>query len=170
MERPTVLLTDILIDRLSFTESFDPNLADQFTGPSSAPSEGSAQNIKLDVALKSAQEMGLSSSKLSVQGLADLRLRGTVAEPVILGRTNITGGELFFNERRYQVQSGVIEFINPVRTEPVVNLSVTTTVDQFNISLNFVGPIDHLRTSYTSDPALPPVDVINLWLQTPHRR
>ena len=158
-----VLTGQVLIDRLSFTESFDlATFADQFTGPSSPPSEGMTRNIKLDVALKSAQEMGLSSNQLSIQGSADLQVRGTVAEPVILGRTNVTGGELFFNDRRYQVQSGVIQFVNPVRTEPVVNLSATTTVDQFNINLNFIGPIDRLRTSYTSDPPLPPVDVINL--------
>ena len=74
----------VLIDRLSFTESFDlATLADEFTGPSSPPIGGIAQNIKLDVALKSAQEMGLSSSKLSLQGLAGLRVGGTIAEPVI---------------------------------------------------------------------------------------
>src|SRR5262249_9161754 len=28
--------------------------------------------------------------------------------------------------------------------------------------LSFVGPIDRLRTNYSSDPPLPPVDVINL--------
>jgi len=39
---------------------------------------------------------------------------------------------------------------------------VTTSADQFNISLNFVGPLDRLRTTYTSDPPLPPVDIINL--------
>ena len=90
-----VLTGQVLIDRLSFTESFDlATFADQFTGPSSPPSEGMTRNIKLDVALKSAQEMGLSSNQLSVQGSADLQVRGTVAEPVILGRTNITGGEL----------------------------------------------------------------------------
>jgi translocation and assembly module TamB len=155
----------VLIQRLSFTEScFIATFADQFTGPSSPPTEGIAQNIKLDVALRSAEEVGLTSSNLSMQGSADLRVRGTVAEPVLLGRANITGGELFFNERRYEVQSGLIQFANPVRTEPVVNLSVTTTVDQFNINLNFAGPFDHLRTTYTSDPALPPVDVINLLL------
>ena len=99
-----------------------------------------------------------------MQGSADLQVRGTAAEPVILGRTNITGGELFFNDRRYQVQNGVIQFVNPTRTEPIVNLLATTTVDQFDISLSFMGPIDRLRTNYTSDPALPPVDVINLLL------
>jgi translocation and assembly module TamB len=153
----------VLINRVSFTKAFDlATFADQFSGPSSPPSEGFAQNLKLNVALKSKDDMGLSSSELSVQGSVDLRVVGTAADPVILGRTNITEGEMFFNDRRYEVQNGVIEFVNPVRTEPVVNLLVTTTADQFNISLNFVGPLDRLRTTYTSDPPLPPVDIINL--------
>ena len=158
-----LLAGQVLIDRLSFTESFDlAAFVAQFTAPSSSSSEGMAQKIKLNLALKSTQEMGLSGTQMSVQGSADLQVRGTLAEPVILGRTNITGGELFFNDRRYQVQSGVIQFVNPARTEPIVNLSVTTTVDQFNLSVKFIGPIDRLRTTYTSDPPLPPVDVINL--------
>jgi translocation and assembly module TamB len=153
----------VLIDRVSFTKSFDlATFADQFSGPSSPPSEGLAQNLKLNVALKSTGDMGLSSSELSVQGSVDLRVIGTAANPVILGRTNIAGGEMFFNDRRYELQNGAIEFVNPVRTEPVLNLTVTTTADQFNISLNFVGPLDRLRTTYTSDPPLPPVDIINL--------
>jgi translocation and assembly module TamB len=35
-------------------------------------------------------------------------------------------------------------------------------VQQYNITLNFVGPIDHLRTNFTSDPSLPSSDIINL--------
>jgi translocation and assembly module TamB len=89
-------------------------------------------------------------------------VRGTAAEPVLLGRTDITGGELFFNGNRYKVESGVIQFVNPVRTEPMVNVLVTTTVNQFNLSMNFTGPIDRLRTTYTSDPPLAPIDIINL--------
>ena len=136
-----LLSGQVLIERLSLTESFDlASFAEQFSGPASPSNEGIAQNIKLDVALKSAQDMAISSSKLSVNGSADFRLRGTADEPVILGRANITGGEVFFNDRRYQVQNGAIEFINPVRTEPIVNLLVMTTVDQFNITLNFTGP------------------------------
>ena len=154
----------VLVDRLSLTKDFDlGTFADQF-GTISTPSAGPkfAQNVKLNVSVKSAREMALASSKLSVQGSADLMVRGTAAEPVILGRSDITGGEIFFNGNRYTVESGVIQFVNPVHTEPVVNILVTTTVNQFNLSMNFVGPIDRLRTTYTSDPPLAPIDIINL--------
>ncbi|MGO8814815.1 MAG: translocation/assembly module TamB domain-containing protein [Terriglobia bacterium] len=159
-----LLSGQVLVDRLSLTKDFDlSTFADQFTGNSSASAgPGFAQNVKLNVSLNSASEMALASSKLSVQGSANLMVRGTAADPVLLGRTDITGGELFFNGNRYIVESGVIQFVNPVRTEPVVNVLVTTTVNQFNLSMNFTGPIDRLRTTYTSDPPLAPIDIINL--------
>jgi translocation and assembly module TamB len=159
-----LLSGQVMIDGLSLTKEFDlSTFADQFTGiaePAAGPTF--AQDIKLDVSLKSASEMALTSSKLSVQGSADLMVRGTVDDPVILGRTDITGGEVFFNGNRYMVESGVIQFINPVETEPVVNIRGTTIINQFNLTMNFVGPIDRMRTTYTSDPPLAPVDIINL--------
>jgi translocation and assembly module TamB len=85
-----------------------------------------------------------------------------VAQPVVLGRVNLSGGDLIYAKKRFILQGGTIDFINPVQTQPVVNLTLNTTVQQYNIHMQFQGPIDHLRTNYTSDPALPPADIINL--------
>ena len=63
---------------------------------------------------------------------------------------------------RYQIERGIIEFLNPSRTQPVVNLLLTTTISQYRLSLNFVGPIDKMRTNYISDPPLSTAEVINL--------
>jgi translocation and assembly module TamB len=154
----------MLIDRLSFTKDFDlANFMAQFSGdtPAEAPSSF-ARNMKLHVAVQTANNLNAVSSKLSIEGTANLTVGGTAADPVILGRTTLTAGDIFFLGKRYQVQSGTIEFANPVRTQPTLNLYVTTTVQQYNITLNFVGPIDRLRTNYTSDPSLAPSDIINL--------
>ena len=153
----------VTIDGLSFTPDLDlANFIGQLS--SSTPSVPSKweQNTRLDIAVASSQDLALSSSKLSLQGSADLRVTGTIANPVVLGRTILTGGELFFMGNRYQVQNGTVVFANPVRTEPTVNLFVTTVVEQYNITLNFVGPVDRLHTNYTADPALPAVDIIHL--------
>ncbi|MBI4460945.1 MAG: translocation/assembly module TamB domain-containing protein [Acidobacteria bacterium] len=159
-----LLSGQVLVDRVSFTRDFDLAVfLDQFRGsPSPPPSEGFAQQMKLDIRVVATEGLGLESAKLSVQGSGNLSVRGTAAQPVILGRANLTGGELFFLVHRYEIQNGVINFTNPLRTEPVVNLSVRTVVNQYDLNLTFVGPVDNLRTAYTSDPPLPPVDIINL--------
>jgi len=51
---------------------------------------------------------------------------------------------------------------NPNRIEPRVNLAAETRVKRYNIQLLFRGPIDQLRTTYSSEPPLPPADIINL--------
>ena len=158
------LTGQVTVEHVSFTPDFDlATFLSQFSGESGPPpQQGLVTNIKLNVALQSGSQMNLVSSKVSLQGFANLRIVGTAADPVILGRTNLSGGEIFVGSNRYVIQSGTIDFLNPVETQPVVNLQVTTVIDQYNIGLHFEGPMARLQTSYTSDPPLPPVDIINL--------
>ncbi len=156
----------VRIERVSFTPDFDlSTFTSQFSGGGASDSgtPGSfTQGMKLNIAVQSTSQMNLVSSQVSVKGDANLRVVGTAADPVILGRTNLTGGEFFLAGNRYQVDHGTIDFLNPVRTEPVLNVQVKTTINQYNITLGLNGPVERLQTTYTSDPALPPVDIINL--------
>lgn len=154
----------VKIQHISFTPDFDlSSFTDQFSTGGSGPSApGFAQTVKLNIAVQSTSQMDLSSSQVSVRGNANLRVAGTAAEPVILGRTTLTGGEIFEAGNRYVIQIGTIDFLNPVRTDPVVNLQAKTTIDQYNIGINIQGPVERLQTSFNSDPALPPADIINL--------
>jgi translocation and assembly module TamB len=97
-----------------------------------------------------------------VAGSANLHVRGTATQPVILGRLNLTGGDLIFSGNRYQLQGATIDFSNRSRTQPVVDMAMNTTISQYEIQMHFWGPADHLHTNYASDPSLPPADIINL--------
>jgi translocation and assembly module TamB len=154
----------VLIDSLSFTQNFDlASLAGQVqSGAESAPSQGMANKIKLDIAVETARDLNLASSEVSLQGQANLRVVGTAADPVIVGRTEFTAGDIFLMNKRYQIERGIIAFSNPNRTEPVLNILLTTTINQYNLSLTFLGPLDKMQTSYVSDPPLPTADIINL--------
>jgi translocation and assembly module TamB len=155
----------VKIERVSFTPDFDmSSFISQFSGDSSdSGTPGSfTQSMKLDIAVQSTSQMNLTSSQVSVRGDANLRIAGTADTPVILGRTNLTGGEFFLANNRYEIQQGTIDFVNPIHTEPVLNVQVKTTINEYTITLGLSGPVDRLQTTYTSDPALPPVDIINL--------
>ncbi len=154
----------INLQQLSFTPDFDlMELMGQFGGTTSPPpSQGFTSDLQLDMKVISPQGINLVSRELSLEGGLNLNIRGTAADPVILGRVNLSTGDLIFRGNRYLLQGATIDFVNPVRTEPVVNASINTTVQQYNIAMRFEGPIDHLRTNYTADPSLPPADIINL--------
>jgi translocation and assembly module TamB len=152
------------LDQLSFTPDFDlMDMMGQFGGTTSPPpSRGFTNNLQLQLALRSPQGINLSSRELSLAGGLNLQVRGTAAQPVILGRVNLTSGDLIFRGNRYLLQGATLDFINPATTQPVVNAALDTTIQQYNIAMRFEGPVDKMRTSYTSDPALPPADIINL--------
>ena len=154
----------VLIDRLSFQEGFDlgtfmSQLSDDSTVGTPSPF---ASNMNLSISVQSTQNLDLASSQVSIAGNANLNVTGTAANPVILGRIALNSGELFFQGKRFEIEHGTIAFVNPVRTEPVLNLYVKTVIEQYNITINFSGSLDRLKTNYTSDPTLAPVDIINL--------
>src|SRR5207244_13014045 len=121
----------VLIDSLSFTQNFDlASLAGQVqSGPESTPSEGMAQNLKLNIAVQTARDLNLTSSAVSLQGQANLRVIGTAADPVIVGRTEFTGGDVFLMNKRYQIERGIIEYSNPNRQRQETNLIHATTTN-----------------------------------------
>ncbi len=153
----------VSVDQLSFAPDFDlSSIVALSNGVEEPPSRGFANNLRLNIYVRSAQGLNLVSRTLSVNGAANLRLTGTAAEPVVLGRATLNGGDLVFQGNRYVLASGVVDFVNPTRTEPNVNLSLTTTIEQYKVGLRIEGMPDRLHTSYSSDPALPPADIINL--------
>ena len=161
----SVLRGQVNIDNLSFTPDFDlMSFMGALGGGESTPppASGMAANMQLNIGLRSITGINLVSRELSVAGNTNLRVTGTGANPVILGRVNLTGGDLIFMGNRYVLQGGTLDFVNPSMTQPVVNVGVSTTIQQYNIQMRFWGPADHLHTNYASDPALPPSDIINL--------
>jgi translocation and assembly module TamB len=155
----------IEVEQMQFTPDFD--LSDFMSslggGAATAPPTGGlAQAIQLDVGVASTSGVSLVGRTLSLQAAANLRVMGTAAQPVILGRMNIDGGDLIFYGNRYVLQDGTVDFVNASQTQPVLNLSATTDIQQYNVQIHLWGPVDHLHTNYSSDPALPPSDIINL--------
>ena len=149
---------------ISFTPAFDLNdFIAQFSGGVAAPpSQGFSQNVTLNLAVNSTNNVDLLSRALRVNGSANLQVRGTAADPVILGRVNLNSGDIVLNNGRFVLTGGTIQFVNPAETEPVLNVALTTTIQQYTINMRFTGPATQLQTQYNSDPALPQADILNL--------
>jgi translocation and assembly module TamB len=159
-----VLGGSIDLSDLSATSAFDLTtfITSLSGGVAAPPSRGFTQNIRLNVAVRSTNNVSLTSRMLTVGGTANLQVRGTVADPVVLGRVNLNRGDVILHGDRFVLNGGTIQFVNPTETQPVVNLNLNTTIQQYSINLRFNGPVNQLRTEYNSDPALPPADIINL--------
>ena len=151
------------VTELSLASDLDLNTLSQGLTQHSAPHQaGVSDSIKLAVLVQSNNRLKASNSQLSVEGNLNLQVVGTAADPVIVGRMDLTSAEFLFRARRYQLQRGFVVFDNPHQTRPTLDVSITTTVQQYNVTLGARGPLEKLTTSYVSDPPLPTADIISL--------
>jgi len=159
-----LLSGDVLITR--FTVSPDLDIA-ALTATANAvqaiaPPEAPSNHIRLDVHLASSPQLNFQNAYAKLAGDVDLRLRGTIASPSLLGRVSITEGSAIIAGTRYELQQGDISFTNPVRIQPSIDLNATARVEDYDITLGLHGTLDKPTVTYRSDPPLPEADVVAL--------
>jgi translocation and assembly module TamB len=142
------------VDFASFAPSPAANVPPDPTAPSS--------HVRLDVHIFSAPQLDFQNSYAQLAGSVDLRIRGTVAQPAILGRINITDGTANFAGTTYTLQRGQIFFTNPVMIEPIIDIDATTRVEEYDITIGMHGSINNLTPTFRSEPPLAQADVISL--------
>jgi len=159
-----VVSGELQITRFSLSPGFDfgAYLAGNRQSSVLTGSDSLLNKIKFDLHIYTAPDLRFDSSLARVSGDADLRLRGTMAKPVLLGRTNIQEGQIFFNGAKYELERGDISFTNPVKIDPVLDLAASIRVRDYDIEIGFHGTSDKLNVTYRSEPPLPQADIIAL--------
>lgn len=138
--------------------SFAPSPAANVPPDPNAPSS----HVRLDVHVFSAPQLDFQNSYAQLAGSVDLRIRGTVAQPAILGRINITDGTANFAGTTYRLQHGQIFFTNPVTIQPFIDIDATTRVEEYDVTIGLHGNINQLTPTFRSEPPLAQADVISL--------
>jgi translocation and assembly module TamB len=160
----STLSGDITVNRLTMTPGFDfgAYLARSAQTTALPQTNPLLNQIRLDVHIVTAPELQMQTAVVRLSGDADLRLRGTAAKPVLLGRADILEGEIYFNGAKYRLERGGVTFTNPVSTDPVLDLQASTHVRDYDITVVVNGKVDKLNITYRSEPPLPTADVIAL--------
>ncbi|HEY1902985.1 MAG TPA: translocation/assembly module TamB domain-containing protein [Terracidiphilus sp.] len=158
------LTGDVLITRFSVSPDLDiAALAAQAnTVQVIAPPDAPSNHIRLDVHVVSSPQLNFQNAYAKLAGNVDLRLRGTVASPSLLGNISITEGSAIIAGTRYDLQRGNVSFTNPVRIEPSIDLNATARVEDYDITLGVHGTPQKPAVTWRSDPPLPEADVVAL--------
>jgi translocation and assembly module TamB len=120
-------------------------------------------NIKLDIHVQTAPELQMRTAIARLSGDADLRIRGSVARPAVLGRADILEGQATFHGTKFTLERGDITFTNPVAIEPQLNLQASTRVRDYDLNITITGTPDRgLNVNYRSEPPLPKSDIVAL--------
>jgi translocation and assembly module TamB len=159
-----LLSGDVLITRFTVSPDLDfAALAAQASAATTiTPPDAPTNHIRLDVRILSSPQLNFQNAFAKLAGDVDLRLRGTLATPALQGRISITEGNAIIAGTRYELQRGEISFTNPVRIEPLIDLSASARVEDYDITLSLHGTTDKMGVTYRSDPPLPESDVVAL--------
>lgn len=158
-----LLSGNVLITRFGVGPDVDFAAFSSAGGVSAPPDPGAASSkIRMDVHVTSSPQLDFQNSYAKLAGRVDLTIRGTVAEPTILGRIQITDGSATFAGTKYQLQRGDVYFSNPVRIDPVIDLDATARVETYDITVGIHGTASNLKPTYRSEPPLTEADIFNL--------
>ncbi len=133
------------------------------SGVSLPPNPESPTNkVRLDIRITSAPSLNFQNSFARLAGNVDLAIRGTLAQPTVLGRVTIIEGTATFNGEKFELQHGEIYFTNPVRIQPVLDLTATTTVENYTVTIALQGTTTKLNPTFRSEPPLSEQDIFSL--------
>jgi translocation and assembly module TamB len=163
--RSGLLSGRVVIERLLMSEGFDlaTLIVASREGPRApATSSPYLRNLQFDIEANSSPDARVEWSSARFDCDASLRVRGTWEHPILLGHIRLLNGEMMFRGNRYRLTRGDINFANPFRLVPALNVEAVTTIRQYEITLNFSGSADKLTLAYRSDPPLPASDIVAL--------
>jgi translocation and assembly module TamB len=164
-QEAAVLSGRIEVQRLLFAQGVD--LASFFASSSdttaaAAPTSAFMRNLTFDVSghTNAGARIEWGGAQVDIDG--DLHLRGTWDHPVMLGHIHLLGGQMGFRGNTFTLTRGDINFANPFRLDPVLNVEATSVISQYQVTINFSGPASRLSLNYRSDPPLPDSDIVAL--------
>jgi translocation and assembly module TamB len=111
--------------------------------------------MRLDINVSTASDIRVVTSYVEKIDLnSNLHVRGTAAEPGVLGRINIADGQLTFFGNTYTINKGSINFYDPTAIKPELNFSLETIAQGVDVVLGVTGPVNDMKLNYRSDPPL----------------
>jgi translocation and assembly module TamB len=120
------------------------------------------KNIAFDVRFRYRQPFVIDNNMALLTLQPNLRLYGTYGRPLLSGRAQVGYGSITFQRQEFEITRGVVDFLNPYKIEPTLDIKSTTRVKDWTIDLAISGTPDNLEYTLTSDPSEQRADILSL--------
>ena len=119
-------------------------------------------NLDIDIGHRQAFQVENNMAELEIS--PDLHVGGTLAQPIVSGRAQVKEGTVTFQRKTFEVTRGVIDFVNPYKTEAEIDIASQAQIRTWTITLTIKGPPDNLDLKLSSVPSETDSDILSLIL------
>jgi translocation and assembly module TamB len=152
---------DLQIQSMNFNSSFEEFLA-LFEASPGAGEASPFGNLQLSLRVTGSRNISIQNELASAEARIDLGIKGTLNNPALTGRVETNKGTLLFQGKKYDVTRGNIDFVDPVRIDPVIDIQAEASIRNYLVYLSITGRIEHLQLNMRSEPPLPQLEIVNL--------
>lgn len=117
---------------------------------------------RLDLEIRVPGTLRIENNLAALSASADLVLQGTTRAPVVTGRAEVEGGQVYFQGRTYVIQRGTLDFVNPRKLDPLFDIEAQTQVRSYRVTLRASGTLERVTPTLSSDPPLSSLQILAL--------
>ncbi|MBF0101945.1 MAG: translocation/assembly module TamB domain-containing protein [Desulfobacterales bacterium] len=136
----------------------------EYTPLSSEISSPFLNHLQLDISVKSRGQFTVTNNIADLSIHPDIKVNGKMVNPIISGRVNIDSGTIIYQKKTFEVKKGIIDFINPYKIEPTIDIKSETEIRDWLIFLEISGNPDALSFKLSSIPQEDDASIISLLL------
>ena len=120
------------------------------------------KNLALDIAVQYRNPLMVDNNMALLSLKPALRIQGGLNQPRVSGRAEIAEGTISYQNTEFDVKKGVVDFVNPYRIEPSIDVAAVSDVRKWTITLHISGTPDNLNFKLSSDPPEEDADILSL--------
>lgn len=157
-----LLAGDLEVDRAVLRRKDDVAsiLLDWFSGPEAPPGD---DGLRLDLRVESDRTIEARNPFLQMEASAALHIEGSTSDPGLAGTVELhEGGEITFQNVRYEIARGTVTFTDPLTIAPRIDLELRAWVQNYQVTVLLAGSPERLVPSLSSDPPLSQTEIYGL--------
>jgi hypothetical protein len=124
--------------------------------------------INMDISINAEKSISFSSKAGQATLSSDLRVSGSNIMPSIIGLVDVSKGR-FFYKREFEIKRGLINFDDPIKVDPALDISASSDVSSYKVGINISGRASSPIIDFTVEPPTRPdgtplskIDIIGL--------
>lgn len=124
------------------------------------------RGLALNVNLKHRNPFDVDNNIAYLELKPDLKIYGTLSQPLVSGRAQVQEGDslITYQGKDFEVVKGVVDFLNPYKIEPTLDVECETKIRDWTITLTVAGTPENLKFTLTSSPSETDGDILSILL------